>query len=94
VLDLIRAGGFDPPLVNAPLYLECRKVVPDFRWPARRLVVEADGAQWHDNTIAREDDAERQAILEAAGERVVRVTWAQVIGRPQQTLARLREAGA
>ena len=50
-------------------------MVPDFRWPAQRLVLEADGAAWHDQKVAREDDVERQALLEAHGERVVRVTW-------------------
>jgi len=93
-LDLITAGGFKPPLVNAPLYFEGRRIVPDFRWPEQRLTVEADGAQWHDNGVARQDDAERQAILEAHGDRVMRVTWAQTIAKPAQTLMRLREAGA
>jgi very-short-patch-repair endonuclease len=74
--------------------LDGRRVVPDFRWPAQRLVVEADGAAWHEHKLAREDDAERQALLEAHGERVVRVTWKQTISRPSQTLVRLRAAGA
>ena len=94
VLDLILAGGLEHPDVNVPLKLPGRRVVPDFRWPRERLVIEADGATWHDNRIAREDDAERQALLEASGERVVRVTWQQAVGRPAQTLARFRAAGA
>ena len=61
--------------------LSGRRIVPDFRWPAQRLVVEADGAAWHDHRIAREDDAERQALLEDHGERVLRVTWEQAVGR-------------
>jgi very-short-patch-repair endonuclease len=44
--------------------------------------------------VAREDDAERQALLEAGGERVLRVTWEQAVAHPTQTLARLRAAGA
>ncbi len=64
-------------------------MIPDFRWPDRQLVVEADGAAWHDDPLAREDDAERQALLEAHGERVLRVTWSQAVGRPAQTLARI-----
>jgi len=71
-----------------------RRVIPDFRWPAQRLVVEADGAAWHDHRLAREDDAIRQALLEAHGERVVRVTWDQVISHRRQTLARFTSAGA
>jgi very-short-patch-repair endonuclease len=94
VYDLIEAGALQPPLVNAPLYVAGRKLVPDFRWPEHHLVIEADGARWHDDALAREDDAERQALLEASGERVVRVTWAQAIGKPAQTLKRIREAGA
>jgi very-short-patch-repair endonuclease len=58
------------------------------------LVVEADGAAWHESKVAREDDAERQALLELHGERVVRVTWGQVIGQPRETLARMVAAGA
>ena len=53
-----------------------------------------DGAAWHDNQLAREDDAERQALLEAAGERVLRVRWEQSVCRETQTLRRFRAAGA
>ncbi len=94
VLDLMLRGGLARPDVNVPLLLDGRRVIPDFRWPAARLVVEADGAAWHGHRIAREDDAERQALLEAHGERVVRVTWDQAVSRPGETLARLRSAGA
>jgi very-short-patch-repair endonuclease len=94
VLDLILQGGLQRPDVNVPLVLGGRRVIPDFRWPAQHLVVEADGAAWHDHRLAREDDAERQAFLEAHGERVVRVTWEQAIARRSQTLARIRAAGA
>ena len=93
-LDLMLRGRLAHPDVNVALWLGGRRVVPDFRWPQQRLVVEADGAAWHDNQLAREDDAERQALLEADGERVLRVTWDQVIARPGQTLSRIRAAGA
>jgi Transcriptional regulator, AbiEi antitoxin/Protein of unknown function (DUF559) len=93
VLELIVAAGLQRPDVNVPIYLDGRRVVPDFRWPSARLIVEADSATWHDNKLAREDDAERQALLEVHGERVIRVTWNQAIGRRPQSIARLREAG-
>jgi very-short-patch-repair endonuclease/predicted transcriptional regulator of viral defense system len=94
VLDLLLNAGFQHPDVNVPLTIDNRAVVPDFRWPAQRLVIEADGAAWHDNRLAREDDAERQALLEAHGERVIRVTWAQAITRRGETVERIRAAGA
>jgi very-short-patch-repair endonuclease len=93
-LDLCAEGGLQPPQVNEPMILDGREIIPDFRWPNERLVVEADGAEWHDDRLAREDDADRQAILEAHGERVIRVTWAQTVRKRRQTLARLTKAGA
>jgi hypothetical protein len=89
VLDVLLRGGLPRPEINKPLFRAGRRIIPDFRWPAQRLVVEADGAAWHDGKLAREDDAERQAILEASGERVVRITWDQAVQRPEQSLKRV-----
>jgi very-short-patch-repair endonuclease len=94
VLDLLLAGGFEHPDVNRPLVIEGRRVIPDFRWAEQRLILEADGAAWHDNAIARKEDTERQALLEAGGERVIRVTWHQAVTRSAETVARIRAAGA
>ena len=93
VLDLLLRNGFVHPLVNEPLYLAGRRIVPDFRWPRQRLVIEADGLH-HDDPLARADDLERQRILEAHGDRVVRVTWEQAIARQRQTVTRFAAAGA
>jgi len=94
VLDIIRDAGLETPDVNVPLVVKGRRVIPDFRWPDRHLIVEADGHRWHDDRLAREDDAERQAVLEAHGERIVRITWEQAVRRRSQTVARLRAAAA
>ena len=94
VLDLLLRGGLAHPDVNVPLWLDGRRIVPDFRWPEHHLIVEADGAAWHDHRLARQDDAERQALLEAHGERVVRVDWEQTVARSAQTFRRIVAAGA
>jgi very-short-patch-repair endonuclease len=94
VLDLLLDAGFAHPDVNEPLRIGGRRVVPDFRWPEQRLIIEADGASYHDDPLARADDAERQALLEAHGERVLRVTWAQAVERGAETLRRVGAAGA
>jgi very-short-patch-repair endonuclease len=94
VHDLLKAGGIQRPVVGRLIQIGGTWVRPDFRWPEQRLMLEADGAQWHDHQLAREDDAARQARLEAAGERVVRVRWTQLIDHPRQTIARLQSAGA
>ena len=89
---IVVAAGLPRPDVNVAMRLDARRLVPDFRWPDRRLIVEADSRTWHDNKLAREDDAERQALLEAHGERIVRVTWEQAISDRTQTMKRLRAA--
>jgi hypothetical protein len=94
VLDLLVDGGFETPDVNVPMLLDRRRVIPDFRWSEQRLVIEADGKDWHDNPIARAADIERQRLLEAHGETVLRVTWKQAVAQPERTRARIAAAGA
>jgi len=93
VLDLLLRNRFAHPLVNEPLFLGGRRVVPDLRWPRERLVIEADGPH-HDDPLARADDLERQRLLEVSGDRVLRVTWEQAIARQRATLRRIASAGA
>jgi len=92
VLELLDGAGIERPAINAPLRLDGRTIKPDFLWPGRRLVLEADGAAWHDHRLAREDDADRQAVLEAAGYRVLRITWEQAVRRPRQSIERILAA--
>jgi len=92
VLDLLLAHGLPRPAVNVVLPGLARRVEVDFLFEDARLVVEADGARFHDNRLARDADAARQAMLEAAGFRVVRVNWTQVTKHPGQTVRRLRQA--
>jgi predicted transcriptional regulator of viral defense system/very-short-patch-repair endonuclease len=94
VHDLIIAGGLQPPDVNVPLRVGGTRLIPDFRWPQQRLIVEADSRRWHDNPQARADDERRQALLEEHGERLVRVTWEQAVAHATQTIARIAAAGA
>jgi Transcriptional regulator, AbiEi antitoxin/Protein of unknown function (DUF559) len=72
VLDLLLGAGFEHPDVNKPIVVGGQRIVPDFRWPVHRLIVEADSS-WHDRKL----DAERQALLESHGERVIRVPWSR-----------------
>jgi len=94
VLDLIVDAGFELPEVNRRLVVGGRSFYPDFRWPEQRLIVEADSRMWHDDPISRAADAERQAILEASGERLIRVTFEQATVGRAQTLERIVCAGA
>jgi very-short-patch-repair endonuclease len=66
--------------------------MPDLLWREHKLVVELDGAQFHGSRLAREDDARRQAVLEAHGYRVLRISYAQLTRDGQQTIARIARA--
>ncbi|MDP1846666.1 MAG: hypothetical protein Q8K79_02650, partial [Solirubrobacteraceae bacterium] len=94
VLDLILEAGLEHPVANPRLVVGGLPYYPDLRWPAQRLSLEIDSSPWHDGALAQQLDAERQAILEAAGERILRTTREQAIRAPQQLVARLTAAGA
>jgi hypothetical protein len=90
--DVVVRGGLRAPSeVNAPYRLACGTVYPDLRWPELRLIVEVDSAEWHDDPLAQLADRVRQAELEAAGERVLRVRKSEL--RHPRFLVRLRAAG-
>ena len=63
----------------------------DFLFRAQRLVVECDGRRWHDPEDARARDRVRANELERAAWRLVRVTWAEVVHQPEQTVRLLRD---
>jgi hypothetical protein len=88
VLAVLARAGLPRPDVNVP-YLG---YVPDFRWPDQRVILEADSRRCHDQPLARADDKRRQAALEAAGETVLRTTWREIVARPHEVVARVRDA--
>lgn len=56
----------------------------DFHWPDQCLIVELDGRAAHHTRIAFERDRARDRALQAAGWRVVRITWHQLQDEPAQ----------
>jgi len=61
----------------------------DFAWPARRVACECDGFEHHGSRLAWKRDRGRLAVIEAAGWRIVHVTWNDVSYEPDQTIGRL-----
>jgi very-short-patch-repair endonuclease len=88
VNELLHRAGIPAPEVNR----RRGGFEPDFRWPEHRVILEADGKRFHDNLVARASDAERQAVLEARGDVVVRTTWHEAVNRPEVMVARVRAA--
>jgi very-short-patch-repair endonuclease len=88
-LVLIRANGLPEPLVNTKVQAGERQIEVDFHWPDRRLCVEMDGPG-HGRPRTREEDRLRDRRLEAAGQRVLRLTADAVRERPADAIARVR----
>jgi very-short-patch-repair endonuclease len=88
LLDLMRGAGLAPAYVNARI----GRYEVDMLWLPQRLVVEVDGYAYHANRAAFERDRLRDAALQAAGYRVIRVTWRQLRDRPEAVVARLAQA--
>lgn len=61
----------------------------DFCFEQARLVVEVDGARWHQDT---QKDRSTDNQLVAVGYRVLRFGWSEVVDEPGRVLALIREA--
>jgi predicted transcriptional regulator of viral defense system len=86
------------PETNVLLHLPGRTIEVDCLWRRQRLVVELDGYAAHGTRRAFDVDRARDRALQAAGLRVLRITWRHLAGEPRP-LARdlvrlLRQAGA
>ena len=97
-LNIVRSEleeRFQAFLLNAGLPLPISNMLiegieVDCIWPAERLIVELDSRAHHDLPHAFEADRARDRRLEAAGWRVVRVTWRQLHDTPAELAADLR----
>jgi len=78
------------PKLNALLDLDGLKIEADCLWRTQRAIVELDGGKAHGTRVAFEADRERDRRLQAAGWRVIRVTWRQ-LENPAALLADLRD---
>lgn len=91
-LDLLDSAGINRPEVNPRLLLDGREIYPDLLYREQRLAIELDSRRWHDDPLTQQEDRDKQAILEAHGYRVLRITWWQIVDHPQQTMRRIRAA--
>lgn len=78
--------GFRRPEVNVSI----EGYLCDFVWRDERVIVETDGAQAHGTRRARERDPVRDADLQIAGWRVVRVTSRRLLKQGDALEAQLR----
>jgi very-short-patch-repair endonuclease len=82
-LTLCRDRGLPEPEANARV----AGLEVDVLWRSRRLVVELDGHAYHRGHAAFERDRLRDATLQAAGHRVIRVTHRRLEEDPEAVMA-------
>jgi hypothetical protein len=85
-LDLCREAGLPPPATN--VWVAGHEV--DVVWHDQRLVVELDGHEFHRTRAAFERDRKRDADLQLAGYRVVRITQLRLNVEPHAVVTMLR----
>jgi hypothetical protein len=78
------------PDLNVLLDVDGFKIEADCLWREQRVIVELDGGKAHRTRAAFEADRERDRRLQAAGWRVIRVTWRQ-LDDPAPVLADLSQ---
>jgi len=85
---LCRAHDLPQPLVNQKV----GRMTVDFLWPDRRLVVETDGADYHDLPQLQERDRRRDALLTRWRYTVLRVPEDRLEREPDAVAADVRAA--
>lgn len=88
LLSLIKQAGLPTPRTN----VKVAGHEVDLHWPHHDLVVEFDGWTYHSTRAAFERDRRRDAELQLAGQRVMRVTHRQLSGEPIPLIARCAAA--
>jgi uncharacterized protein DUF559 len=79
--------GLPTPEVN----IHVEGYLSDFVWPEQRVIVETDGRRAHGTTRARRRDPVRDADLQIAGWRVMRVTSMRLAREPDAVEEQLRD---
>lgn len=74
-LEILHDAGVEPPAVN----VQVNGPRPDFTWRRHKLIIEIDGAQFHEFA---DEDARKQQRWEDVGYRVRRIPSADVYARP------------
>jgi very-short-patch-repair endonuclease len=85
---LVRKAGLPEPEVNVTV--EGYEV--DFLWRRQRLIVEIDGRAYHSTSERFENDRRRDRALVAAGYRVIRITWRQLVDEPIAVAVQVAQA--
>jgi very-short-patch-repair endonuclease len=88
-LVLLRSHDFPAPKVNQVITTPTDAFEVDFVWPDHHLIVELDGQSYHADRRSFHEDRRRDAVLQAAGYRTIRITDRQLTRETARLLAAL-----
>ena len=91
VVDMLRCNDFPPFETNVHVPGTPDWVEVDIFFSERKLAIEVDGGPWHATRYRRQLDGYKQALIEATGVRVIRLTDDDVANE-RRTLVRVRHA--
>jgi len=83
-LELCERFGIPWPVAQFPVQVAGRRFRLDFAWPASRVFVEIDGAEFHSSPTQIANDGGRQNLLVGAGWTPLRFTATQLSKSPGQ----------
>jgi very-short-patch-repair endonuclease len=86
---LLRRAGVVGWTAHLPFVSAAGRFEIDVAFPEQRIAVEVDGYAYHHGDARFQTDRRKQNALMAAGWRVLRFTWADIIDRPQQVLTQI-----
>jgi hypothetical protein len=89
---LIADAGLPPPRCEVHLGDDDWIGRVDVLWDFARVVVELDSERFHGSPLRRKADRERDNRLMAAGWRVLRITWDDLVDRPETVVRWIRAA--
>jgi very-short-patch-repair endonuclease/predicted transcriptional regulator of viral defense system len=85
--EMVRAHGLPTPRAQVDLGDDDGWIGRvDYLFPGN-LVVETDGRRYHSALLDQQSDTERDGRLRASGRRVLRLTWQDVVERPELCVA-------
>jgi len=87
---VLQAAGIEGFELNVTIRIGRNWINVDVLFRSEKVVVEADGRAFHSAEDAFNTDRERSNALEAAGYRVIRVTWKMLTENPDRFVAQLR----
>lgn len=84
---LLRAAGIHGWTPNLGVVMDGQRFEIDVAFVGLRLAIEVDGRRYHSADARFQADRTKQNALIAAGWRVLRFTWADIVERPRDVIA-------